>query len=127
METLFEVDSRGRLMDEDTSMQILKESLARNDVIDPNLQKFAQDLVLGVCQARCELDEIIQAQSEKWRLDRIGRVERVILRMALIEIDLLNTPAAVAIDEAVELAKMYASAQAGSFVNGVLGALVEND
>ena len=127
METLFEVDSRGRLMDEDTSMQILKESLARNDVIDPNLQKFAQDLVLGVCQARCELDEIIQAQSEKWRLDRIGRVERVILRMALIEIDLLNTPAAVAIDEAVELAKMHASAQAGSFVNGVLGALVEND
>ncbi len=78
-------------------------------------------LCYGVQQDRDSLDEKIQSCSEHWKIARMERVDRVILRIAAWE--LLNepeTPSKVVIDEAVELAKKFSTTESASFVNGVL-------
>jgi N utilization substance protein B len=76
--------------------------------------------VLGRCD---ELDEVLQAHSTSWSVERMAPLERSILRLALWEIESGDTPPEVAIDEAVRLAKRYASDEAGALVNGILGAV----
>ena len=68
-----------------------------------------------------ELDRRITAASEDWTADRLGAVERNILRLATYELDEGSVPLEVAIDEAVTLAKRYATEEAGRLVNGILG------
>ncbi len=83
--------------------------------------EFAERLVRGtVAEIEC-IDEAIARQAEHWRLERMGQVDRNILRLGAYE--LLHepeTPPAVVIDEAIELAKRYSGDQAGHFVNGIL-------
>ena len=69
------------------------------------------------------LDEAIAATAEHWRLERLGAVERNVLRLAALELVAAETPPAVIIDEAVRLARWFAGPQAPGFVNGVLDAL----
>jgi N utilization substance protein B len=68
-----------------------------------------------------ELDEAISAAAHGWTADRLGAVERNVLRLAIHELDAANVPVEVAIDEAVRLAKRYASDEAARLVNGILG------
>src|SRR5207237_10404931 len=68
-----------------------------------------------------ELDRRITAASEDWTADRLGAVERNILRLATYELEEGSVPLEVAIDEAVTLAKRYATEEAGRLVNGILG------
>jgi transcription antitermination protein NusB len=70
------------------------------------------------------LDERITEASESWAADRLGSVERTILRLALVEIDGDEVPDEVAVNEAIELAKRYASEDAARLVNGILGRIV---
>jgi N utilization substance protein B len=79
----------------------------------------AADVIRNVDQ----LDAEIIAVAENWRLERIGVVERNILRLALHEMRTVGTPAKVAIDEAVKLAHWFAGSKAPGFINGVLDAL----
>jgi N utilization substance protein B len=73
-------------------------------------------------QARApELDDRITQSAEGWTADRLGVVERNVLRIAVNELETHEVPAEVAIDEAVTLAKRYASEDAGKLVNGILG------
>ena len=88
--------------------------------IDP----FALDLAEGVVARADELDSRITAASIGWPADRLGALERNILRIALFELDRDDVPIEVAIDEAVTLAKRYASDEAGRLVNGILARLV---
>lgn len=83
---------------------------------------FATDRVEGVARARAALDERIAAVSRKWRLDRMGLVERNVLRLGAFEILHRDgdVPRKVAINEAVELAKTFGAEGAGAFVNGLL-------
>ena len=83
---------------------------------------YAREIVDGVIDNRDEIDEQITAVSKDWSLSRMPAVDRAILRMATWEL-LHNdeVPAAVAIDEAVELAKEYSTDDSGAFVHGVLG------
>jgi N utilization substance protein B len=69
------------------------------------------------------LDDVIRRTAEHWRLDRIGLVERNVLRLAASELLAGETPGPVVIDEAVRLARWYAGPKAPAFVNGVLDAL----
>ncbi len=69
------------------------------------------------------LDEAIAATAEHWRVERLGVVERNILRLGALELSASPTPPAVVIDEAVRLARWFAGPQAPAFVNGVLDAL----
>jgi N utilization substance protein B len=68
-----------------------------------------------------DLDSRITAAAEGWTADRLGAVERNILRLATYELDEASVPLEVAIDEAVTLAKRYATEEAGRLVNGILG------
>jgi N utilization substance protein B len=87
---------------------------------------FTRELVAGVENARKELDELIEVQAIGWHLERIAPLERAILRLALYEIMYRpDVPDEVAIDEAVETAKLYCGAQAPAFVNGILGGVLE--
>lgn len=83
---------------------------------------YAREIVDGVTDHREEIDELISSYAQGWTIDRMPNVDRAVLRLASWE--LLHNPeipAAVAIDEAVELAKHYSTEDSARFVNGVLG------
>lgn len=87
----------------------------------PDVQEYAARLVLGTVSRRAELDEMLSEQSEHWRLGRMPAVDRNLLRLALYELLFEpETPAAVVINEAVEIAKKFSTPSSGAFVNGVL-------
>jgi transcription antitermination protein NusB len=89
--------------------------------IDP----FARELAEGVAERAEELDARITAAAIDWTADRLGALERNVLRIALYELDRGEVPVEVAIDEAVTLAKRYASEDAGRLVNGILARLAK--
>ena len=87
---------------------------------------FSRHLVHGVLQHKTVLDTFIHRYAPEWPLEQMAYVDRNILRMAIFEFAVDGeTPVKVAINEAVELAKIFGSDSAPRFVNGVLGALVE--
>lgn len=88
--------------------------------------EFMETLVRGTSEHAAALDERITKSSEHWRLDRMPVVDRNILRMAVYEMTELGTPPAVAIDEALELARQFSGDQSVSFINGVLDAVHKN-
>ena len=85
------------------------------------IDEYARQLAEAVAARAGELDERITAAAEGWTADRLGAVERNVLRIALHEMDSGSVPPEVAINEAVELAKRYASDEAARLVNGILG------
>ncbi|MDX6513490.1 MAG: transcription antitermination protein NusB [Gaiellaceae bacterium] len=85
------------------------------------IDAFARDTAEAVAAHAPELDELITAAADDWTADRLGAVERNVLRIAVHELGGESVPAEVAIDEAVGLAKRYASEDAGRLVNGILG------
>ncbi len=88
----------------------------------PAILAFADELVRGVAGNRSELDDVIQAASTNWRVDQMGRVDRIVLRMAVYEIAIARkTPLRAAINESIELAKTFGGEESGRFVNGILG------
>jgi N utilization substance protein B len=85
---------------------------------------FAVQLVEGVAEHTGRIDALVAGAAEGWELDRMPVIDRSILRLATYElIAHLETPVAVVIDEAVELAKQYSTEASGSFVNGVLSTI----
>jgi transcription antitermination protein NusB len=87
---------------------------------------FTRELAEEVEANRGDLDDLIARHSQNWALERIAPLERNIMRVALYEaLNVDDVPVEVAIDEAVELAKKYCGADAPGFVNGVLGAALE--
>jgi transcription antitermination protein NusB len=88
------------------------------------VDEFARATAEAVAEQAPKLDERITAASEGWTADRLGAVERNILRIALYELDGEEVPDEVAIDEAVTLAKRYATDDAARLVNGILGRIV---
>ena len=82
---------------------------------------FTWELILGVWQNSKELDFIIQQYSKKWRLDRVGKVELCLLRLALFEMTFRDDiPDKVAINEALELNKIFGEERSQAFINGIL-------
>jgi transcription antitermination factor NusB len=82
---------------------------------------FARELVLGTCERKKEIDRMIRQSSRNWRLERMSRLDRSILRMAVFEIlHRDDVPPKVSIDEAVELGKQFGNAESGKFINGIL-------
>jgi len=85
---------------------------------------FAGELVRGTIAEIAEIDALIAARSEHWRLDRLAVVDRMILRMAVWELrHEHDTPAPVVIDEAIELARTFSTDDSVRFVNGILDAI----
>lgn len=123
LQTLFEWDTSHATDDAATVM------LARNvDEFggDDTDKPFMETLLAGVLAKRPDLDLVIEKAAPDWPLDRIAPVDRNILRIGLYELlfaDRTQVPAKVAINEAIELAKVFGGDSSGRFVNGVLGAV----
>jgi N utilization substance protein B len=102
---------------------ILEERLAE-EKLDKSLEDFTRQIVVGVAPLVVRLDNFIAQHAPEWPLDQVAVVDRNILRIAVWEFAVAEcTPIKVAINEAIELAKMYGSDSTPRFVNGVLGSL----
>ena len=100
------------------------ERFVRDRLRDPGREPFTLALVDGVGEHAGEIDRQLAAAAENWRVARMAVVDRNILRLAANELLYMpETPAAVVIDEAVELARRFGSANSPAFVNGVLDRL----
>lgn len=122
---LYQVDSCGVPLDEAvaTAMEFadLSELEAKGEDMAEAARDYARLLVVGVKTHKDELDEHISRLAVGWPLERQPAVDRNILRVALYEITRVESvPAVVAVNEAVDLAKKFSTAESGKFVNGVL-------
>ena len=98
----------------------LDKSDGATEVIPAKLRKFAEERVRGVLGSVEELDGIISGLLDNWALDRLGAVERVVLRLGVWEIKNTDVPKAVVINEAIDLANWFSSPKSRTLVNGVL-------
>ena len=118
LQALYEIDIAEHIPEIVIHERIVAQSL------DTKMADFTKQIVLGVWPLKEDLDQFISEQAPEWPLDQVAVIDRNILRIALWEFALSGiTPMKVAINEAVELAKMYGSDSAPRFVNGVLGSL----
>ncbi len=118
LQALYEIDCTTHAPD-----LVIEQRLAEQPLED-DLAGFARRLVVGVISQAATLDKLIQKHAPEWPLDQMALIDRNILRIAIWEFAAeRQTPIKVAINEAVELAKLYGSDSAPRFVNGVLGAL----
>jgi transcription antitermination protein NusB len=93
----------------------------KSRAVPTDVQEFAETLVRGTAEVADEIDRVIQRSATHWSLARIAPVERNILRLAAYELlHRDDVPERVAINEAIELAKLYGSQESGAFVNGIL-------
>lgn len=119
LQALYEIDCAGH-----PPGLVLQQRLEESPLPEPAAD-FVRRLVLGVLQCQALLDPFIQQHAPEWPLEQMAYIDRNILRIALFEFAVDGqTPVKVAINEAVELAKMFGSDSSPRFVNGVLGALV---
>lgn len=121
LQVLYEIDLANH-----SPADILNQRLEETPLTD-ELAEFSRQIIFGVLPLSQELDQIIAKYAPEWPLDQIAAIDRNILRVACWEFAVQGeTPVKVAINEAVELAKMYGSDSAPRFINGVLGSLVEH-
>ena len=121
LQVLYEVDIANHPPVETFQLRLEDASLT------DELAEFARQIIFGVLPLTQELDLLIARYAPDWPLDQIAAIDRNILRMALWEFAVQReTPVKVAINEAVELAKLYGSESAPRFINGVLGSLTEH-
>lgn len=95
--------------------------IVENFGVDASIQSFAEELVLGVYENKRKLDDVIRKSSKNWKLERMSRADRSILRLGAFEILFRqDIPPKVSIDEAVELGKRYGTDDSSAFINGIL-------
>ncbi|MBE3133921.1 MAG: transcription antitermination factor NusB [Acidobacteria bacterium] len=115
LQALYQLDIRR----EDLSAEMVE--FLRESTKDPEIYFFSRRLTEGAWGWRAEADRLIGQAAEHWRLERMAVLDRNIIRLAAYEISQCpDIPHRVAIDQAIELAKRFSSAESGSFVNGVL-------
>lgn len=115
MQALYQAETAGMGIEE-----ALQNVFSTEEFI-PETTEYAESLAREAWENREALDKKISKLSIDWPLERIGKVDHSILRLAIQELDSGDTPASVVIDEAVELAKKYSSEEAAKFINGILG------
>ena len=127
LQSLFAADVRSRTQGEGTSRRPVPDYLWLDEDIERTAMEFADRLHRGVCDHRQGLDGLIGRYAPAWPVTQLPIVDRNILRIAIFE--LLHNPATppkAAIDEAVELAKVFGSDSSARFVNGVLGSVMSS-
>jgi N utilization substance protein B len=118
LQALYEADSAGH-----DAGKVLDRMLGAAELSEDNAS-FARDLVKGVVQNKEKIDENIRRFAPAWPIAQTPLIDRNILRLAIFEVLLDNrVPVKVAINEAVELAKLFGSDSSSKFVNGVLGSV----
>jgi N utilization substance protein B len=123
LQTLYEVDSVGH-----SAEAVIARHIDENSALGDEGVAFLRQLVLGTLQLSAGLDRLIAASAPEWPVNELAVIDRNILRLAIWEFAFSGeTPLKVAINEAVELAKLFGSDSAPRFVNGVLGTLAEHE
>lgn len=125
VQSLFQIDFSGSGA-EDALTAAVEEQNTKDAV---KAQSYAQKAVNGILAALADIDAKIKEYSIDWDLERMPGVDRNILRLAVYEIYYAEEkiPAGIAINEAVEIAKIYGSEDSPRFINGLLGKMVRND
>jgi N utilization substance protein B len=114
LDTIFEADLKG----------ISIPSTSTNDETDVEVTNYSLDLVKGIKENQVQIDELITNSLQNWTFDRIPRVDRNILRIAVYELLYQkDVPTNVVISEAVSLAESLSTAESSAFVNGTLGTI----
>ncbi len=128
LQVLYEIDLTDHLPE-----RVLQERLAEINAdgqagLSVELTRFARQIIFGILPLTEQLDGTISRYAPEWPFDQIASIDRNILRMATWEFAVSReTPVKVAINEAVELAKLFGSDSAPRFVNGVLGSLADHE
>ncbi len=118
LQALYEIDISGH------PPAVAIEERLQDEPMDNSLADFARQIVFGVLPLVQKLDDLIAQHAPEWPMDQVAVIDRNILRIALWEFAVTGvTPIKVAINEAIEMAKMYGSDSTPRFVNGVLGSL----
>lgn len=127
MQILYQIDVTDRWFHENL-WDVISESISRFS-FDLTDTSYIKEVIFGIIKNKSEIDETISKYSNGWNIETISLVERNILRIALFEILFYNDqdiPFKVAINEAIELSKMFSGKPASKFINGVLGGLVND-
>ena len=123
LQALYEIDSVGH-----SPELVIARHIAENSALGEEGVGFLRSLVLGTLDLAPALDKLIAECAPEWPVDQLAIIDRNILRLATWEFALSGqTPLKVAINEAVELAKLFGSDSAPRFVNGVLGTLADRE
>lgn len=119
VQILYQIEDATGLLPQDPSQGIT--NYFQNFEHDEGVRDDATTLVEGVCRKRGELDALIDKHSLRWRLPRMAKVDRNILRLATYELmDRPDVPVRVVLNEAVELGKRFGSETSSAFINGIL-------
>jgi N utilization substance protein B len=119
VDLIYEADLRGA-----DPVTTLAERIA---LADPPINDYTIELIEGVTEHRAAIDQLLNDYSEGWTLERMPGVDRAVLRVGLYELLWApDVPDAVAIDEAVELAKLLSTDESPKFVNGILGRVLRD-
>jgi len=131
LQVLFQADVRQQTVDE--AIRNFYETLYSNETQEapgedhmpprPETDDFMESLARGTYDRRTSIDEQISQRSSNWRIERMPAVDRNILRLAIYEMQVMETPGAVAIDEALELGRQFSGPESVSCINGVLDAV----
>lgn len=117
VQSLFQVDMSGTDKEE-----------AINNVLedDETKDEFLEKLVFGTLENLDEIDQIFKSHLENWKIDRVGNVDRAVIRMAIYEMKFVEEiPINVSLNEAVDVAKSFGGEESGRFVNGVISKIAE--
>jgi transcription antitermination protein NusB len=117
LQALYELDCAPHAVDDVITSRLEDQPLSEEGC------DFARQVISGVIAHKAVLDQLIHQHAPEWPLDQMAIIDHNILRMAIWEFAVGATPLKVAINEAVELAKLFGADSAPRFVNGVLGAL----
>ncbi|WP_418792363.1 transcription antitermination factor NusB [Phosphitispora sp. TUW77] len=120
LQVLFQMDIGQAKLDNALEFVIIENKLDQKQV------QFIRDIVSGVFEHVDVLNRIINEIAQDWDMDRMAGTDRNILRMAIYELCYSEVPPNVAVNEAIELGKIFSTAESGKFINGILGRVVKN-
>jgi|SRR6185312_3275668 transcription antitermination protein NusB len=119
LQMLFQSD-----MGKQSEEQVKKTFWAERSNVDESTRGFADDLFRVACDRHQEIDDLIQKHAENWRMERMPAVDRNLLRLAVAEfMGFPQTPRAIVINEALDIAHRYSSPESTQFLNGVLDSI----
>jgi N utilization substance protein B len=125
VQLLFECDVRGVSL-EDAIDDYYETLYSEENAVKPPRDRFMEELARGVLSKLEQIDSLLQARSENWRVERMSAVDRNIMRLGVYELLDAKVAPAVIIDEALELSRKFAGDQSVGFVNGVLDAVAKS-
>ncbi|GAB4490663.1 MAG: transcription antitermination factor NusB [Anaerolineales bacterium] len=127
LQVLYEVDLTNHRPGDVLAQRLEDEYADGQKSLSQEMVAFAHQIIFGVYPLAKKMDNVIAEYAPEWPFDQIAAIDRNILRIAVWEFSISGiTPLKVAINEAVELAKLYGSDTAPRFVNGVLGSLADH-